>query len=66
MTDPIAVNPKSVYKIHNGQYDQQLPKALNEALCAVERIDADQHIGDVAGDADSLKIKAFRLIFACV
>ena len=24
---PIAVNPKSVYEIHNGQYDQQLPKA---------------------------------------
>ena len=29
---PKAVNLKSVYEIHNGQYDQQLPKALNEAL----------------------------------
>ena len=41
---PIAVNQQAVYEIHNGQYDQQLPEALNEALCAVERIDADQHI----------------------
>jgi len=63
MSYPIAVNPKSVYEIHNGQYDQQLPKALNEALCAVERIDADQHIGDVSGDADSFENQSISLDF---
>ena len=63
MSYPITVNPKSVYEIHNGQYDQQLPEALNEALCAVERIDADQHIGDVSGDADSFENQSISLDF---
>lgn len=49
--------------LSKGQYDQQLPKALNEALCAVERIDADQHIGDVAGDADSFENQSISLDF---
>ena len=66
MSYPIAVNPKSVYEIHNGQYDQQLPKALNEALCAVERIDADQHIGNVTGNADSFENQSISLYFLCV
>ena len=54
---------RSAYEIHNGQYDQQLPKAMNEALCAVERIDADQHIGDVSGDADSFENQSISLDF---
>ena len=63
MSYPIAVNPKSVYEIHNRQYDQQLPKALNEALCAVHRIDADQHIGNVAGNADGFEQQGVSLDF---
>ena len=63
MSYPIAVNPKSVYEIHNGQYDQQLPKALNEALCAVERIDADQHITDIAGNTYRFENQSIPLYF---
>ena len=51
MSYPIAVNPKSVYKIHNGQYDQQLPEARKKTPRTVECIDAHQHIGNVAGNA---------------
>lgn len=63
MSYPIAVNPKSVYEIHNGQYDQQLPKALNEALCTVERIDAGQHIGNVTGNAYRFENQSISLDF---
>ena len=63
MSYPIAVNPKSVYEIHNGQYDQQLPKARKKTPRTVHRIDADQHIGDVTGNADGFENQSVPLYF---
>ncbi len=52
---PIAVNQQAVYEIHNGQDDKQLPEARRKAACTVYPIDTDQHIADIAGDADGFE-----------
>ena len=63
MSYPIAVNPKSVYEIHNGQYDQQLPEARKKPPRTVACIDAHQHIGNIAGNADSFENQSISLDF---
>ncbi len=60
---PNSRQPKSVYEIHNGQYDQQLPEARKKPTRTVQRIDAHQHIGNEAGNADRFENQSISLDF---
>ena len=63
MTAYLASTPGS-YTITGTERMKNRPIAiLVEALCAVECIDADQHIGDVSGDADSFENQSISLDF---
>ena len=53
--DPPAVDAEPVRQVHDGQDEQQLPEAREEAPRSVDGVDAHQHIGDVARDAAELE-----------
>ena len=42
--DPKSVDEEAVDEIHNGKDDEQLPEACEEAPCAVDGTDEEQHI----------------------
>ena len=52
---PVTIDQKAVHEIHNGQDDEQLPEARRKAARTVYPIDTDQHIADIAGDADGFE-----------
>ena len=52
---PVTIDQKAVHEIHNGQDDEQLPEARRKAARTVYPIDTDQHITDIAGDADGFE-----------
>ena len=54
----MAIDQKAVNEIHNGQDDKQLPEARRKAVRTVYPIDTDQHIADIAGDADGFEQQA--------
>ena len=58
MADPERIHPEPVDDIHDGQDHKQLPEAGCKAPCPVDRVDHHQHIGDVAGEADSFELQA--------
>ena len=51
----MAIDQKAVNEIHNGQDDKQLPEARRKAVRTDYPIDTDQHIADIAGDADGFE-----------
>ena len=58
MPHPVTIDQKAVEQIHNGQDDEQLPEARRKAERTVYPIDTDQHITDIAGNADSFEQQA--------
>ena len=52
---PVAIDQKAVHEIHNGQDDEQLPEARRKTARTVYPIDTNQHIADIAGDADGFE-----------
>ena len=55
---PETIDQKTVNEIHNGQDDKQLPEARRKAARTVYPIDTDQHIADIAGNADCFEQQA--------
>ena len=59
----IAFGQKAVNEIHNGQDDKQLPEARRKAFRTVYPIDTDQHITNIAGNANSFEKLRIALDF---
>ncbi len=55
MTDPPAVDQKAVDQIHDKENCVQLSEALPKTMCTVDRVNADEHIGQIAWNTADLK-----------
>ena len=55
MADPPVVDEEPVDHVHDRQNDEQLPEAGQKAPRAVDRVHADQHVGDIPRHADALE-----------
>ena len=52
---PVFVDEQPVDQVQDGQYGEQLPESRPEPPGAVDGIDADQHEGEVEGNAQALE-----------
>ena len=59
----VIIDQKAVDQIHNGQDDKQLPEARRKAARTVYPIDTDQHIADIAGNANGFENQRIALDF---